>query len=245
VATSIQRSTKIKSLPAALNCTRSQAGQLVDEGVLDPIVDGLRQSAGRTRKAIRNQDIEWFLSALRSTALTVVKIPDGMIPIAKASEKVKLSSVEIVHLVLGGFLQNVMRLESADGYANILVDPAEIRTNKDLHLPGISAAEAFGRLKIPKSTGWELVGREDNPRLSSIVVEGPSGQHRFYRFSEDCVATFLAKYTTEIRVANANDIEQKDVIKTLKNRGVRPVLSKADIGVDFYRTEDILDFEPA
>ena len=245
VASSIHRSTKMKSLPKVLNCTRPQAGQLVEEGMLDPIVDGRSQAAGRTRKAIGNQDIERFLTALHSSAMPVGTASTCMVTISKAAEKAKLSCIEIVHLVLGGFLRNVARLEDVHGYAAILVDPVEIRSAKAQHLRGISASDAFARLKLPKSTGWELVHREESPRLQPIVIDGGNGRHRFFRFSEDHVAAFASKYTTEIRVANANGIEKKDVVKRLKMQGVRPVLGQVDIGLNMYRTQDIPKFEPA
>lgn len=168
-----------------------------------------------------------------------------MVSIAKAAEKAKLSCIEIVHLVLGGFLQNLTRLEDVEGYGAMLVDPVEIRSAKAQHLPGISASDAFARLKLPKSTGWELVHREESPRLQPIVINGQNDQHRFFRFSEDHVAAFASEYTTEIRVANANGIEKKDVVKRLRMRGVRPVLGQVDIGLDIYRTQDIPTFEPA
>ncbi|MCZ4368836.1 TniQ family protein [Sulfitobacter dubius] len=245
VASSIQRSTKMKSLPKVLNCTRPQAGQLVDEGMLDPIVDGRRQAAGRTRKAIDDQDIAKFLTALRICERPVDKAPEQLVSISKAAEKAKLSCIEIVHLVLGGFLKSVMRLGDVEGYAAILVDPAEIRSAKAQHLPGISASDAFARLKLPKSTGWELANREEGPRLQPIVIDGPSGLHRFFRFCEKKVAAFAAEYTTEIRVANANDIEKRDVVMRLKKRGVRPVLGQGEIGLDVYGSADIPTFEPA
>ncbi|SFR18861.1 TniQ family protein [Poseidonocella sedimentorum] len=245
VAASIQRSTNVISLPKALNCTRPQAGQLVDEGMLDPIADGRKRVAGRTRKAIDNRDIERFLLALRASTRPTDKAVEGMVPISKAAEKARLSCMEIVHLVLGGFLQNVARIGEVEGYAAILVDPVEIRTQKALHLPGISASQAFARLKLPKSTGWELVHREENPRLEPIVIEGPNRQHRFFRFREDTVAAFASEYTTEIRVANANDVEKKDVVATLKKCGVRPVLGEAEIGLDLYCAAAIPTIEPA
>lgn len=244
VAASIHRSTKMKSLPKVLNCTRPQAGQLVDEGMLDPIADGRSQAAGRTRKAIGNQDIERFLAALHNSARPVSMAFAGMVSIAKAAEKAKLSCIEIVHLVLGGFLQNVMRLEDVEGYAAILIDPVEMRSTKAQHLPGISGSDAFARLKLPRSAGWELVHRKESPRLQPIVIDGRNSKHRFFRFNEDQVAAFASEYTTEIRVANANGIEKKDVVKRLKMRRVRPVLDRVDIGLNLYRAQDIPTFEP-
>ena len=73
----------------------------------------------------------------------------------------------------------------------------------------------------------------------------PKRPASFFRFSEDHVAAFAAEYTTEIRVANANGIEKKDVVKRLRTRGVRPILGQVDIGLDMYRAQDIPMFEPA
>ena len=245
IAESVQKSTKLESLPKVLNCTRPQAGQLVDEGLLDPIVDGRLEAVGRTRKSIGNQDIERFLSALRDSAQPTDRRSGHMVTISKAAEKAKLSCIEIVHLVLGGFLPTVVRLNGVEGYAAILVDPDEVRSAKAQHLPGMSATDAFGRLKIPRSSGWELVHREKGPRLRPIVVTGVTGQHRIFRFDEEHVAAFRAEFTTEIRIANAYDMEKKDVVARLKKRGVRPILRTVDIGIELYRTKDIPNLKAA
>ncbi|MGR3463960.1 hypothetical protein [Limimaricola sp.] len=147
--------------------------------------------------------------------------------------------------MLGGYLENVTRLNNVEGYAAILVDPDEVRARKALHLPGISASDAFARLKLPRSTGWELANRENSPRLQPITIDGLNGQHRFYRFSEDDVAAFASEYTTEIRVANAHGIEKKDIVKQLKKRGVRTVLGRVEIGLEIYRVQDIPVLETA
>ena len=59
-------------------------------------------------------------------AQPVDETPDGMAPISKAAEKVSAPSVEIVHLILGGYLRRVSRLTTVPGYAGLLVDPEEV-----------------------------------------------------------------------------------------------------------------------
>ncbi len=243
VSLAVHRSTKPNSLPKALNCTRPQAIQLVDEGLLDPIADGRREAAGRTRKAIYDRDIARFLERLHARARVVGEVPVGMVSIAKAAEKVKMTCIEVLHLVLGGFAQNVIRLVGIEGYAAIYVDPIELRARKAMHLPGMSASDAFGKLKIPKSSGWDLAKRQAEPRLQPIVVEGTDGRHRYFRFDEQCVDSFASQYTTQPRVANANEIEVKVVHAGLKRKGIKPVLGKIDIGIDLYRVADIPNFE--
>ncbi|MGB3627603.1 MAG: hypothetical protein WA989_17370 [Henriciella sp.] len=243
VSLAVHRSIKPKSLPKVLNCTRPQAVQLGDEGLLDPIVDGPRDAVGRTRKAIYDRDIARFLERLHARARVVGEAPVGMVSIAKAAEKAKMTCIEILHLVLGGFAQKAIRLDGIEGYDAIYVDPIELRAQKAMHLPGMSASDAFGKLKLPKPSGWDLAHRQAEPRLAPIIVEGMDGQHRFFRFDEKCVAFFASKYTTEPRIANSNEIEVKDVQARLKRRGVRPVLGKIEIGIDLYRTADIPSFE--
>lgn len=244
IAALVKRSTTIKSLPEALNCTRPQAGQLVDEGMLDPIADGRSEAAGRTRKAINDQDIARFIVALHGCARVVDEVPQGMVSIAKAAEKAKVTSIEVIHLVLGGFLQNVLRLRGVDGYAAIHVDPDELKILKAMHLPGMSASDAFARLKLPKSSGWALMNREDNPRLRPITIEGRNGEHRFFRFAEEQVTAFASEYVTEVRIANILGLEKKDVRMRLKKRGLRPVLSYIELGLNLYRATDIPLLEP-
>lgn len=162
-----------------------------------------------------------------------------MVLISKAAEKAKLSCVEIVHLILAGFLENVARLNGVEGYGAILVEPSEVRLAKARHLPGISASDAFARLKLPKRTGWELVGRSDAPRLQPVVIDSPNGQHRIFRFYEDHIAAFGSNYTTEVRVANANGIEKSEVLNWFGMQGVRPVLDKRQMGLNIYRQRDV------
>lgn len=245
VAASVQRKTHVISLGQVLGCTRPQADQLLDEQLILQISDGAGAAMGRTRKAVDNREITKFLSALYADARPVDSAPAGMVPISKAAEKAKCPSFEIVHLILGGFLENIVRLKEIHGYAAILVDPDEVRTQIAAVMQGLSASAAFGQLKIPTSTGWELVFRNDELRLEAQIIEGKKGQHRIYRFAEDAIARFMAEFTTPARIANRQDLQIGIVINKLKRSRVRPVLAQRHVGVDFFREAEIPKFEAA
>ncbi len=245
VAASVLRLTHVSALDKALGCTRPLADQLLDERLLLPISDGQTTAAGRTWKGVDNREIQAFLAELEAAARPVDTAPHGMVPIAKAAEKTKNLCVEIVHLILGGFLENVARLRGRKGYSAILVDPAEVRVQSHTVLVGVSASAAFGRLKIPKSTGWALVRLQQGPRLDSIVVEGRTGRHRFHRFAEGTIADFLSEFTTDTRLANKYDVQKRVVIAHLKGARIRPVIDRKETGMDFYKAADIPEFEPA
>ncbi|MGX9856382.1 TniQ family protein [Limimaricola variabilis] len=245
IAGSVQRLTHVISLGKALNCTRPQADQLLDERLLLPISNGLTAAAGRTRKAVDNEEIARFLSALLGAAKEVELLGSEMVPISKAAEKAKVSSVEIVHLILAGLLEKVCRHGQDEGYAAIHVDPIEVRSQASIWLPGVSAAAAFAKLKLPKSTCWALVDRKDGARLQPLVVRGPTGKHKIYRFDQETVSDFMSEYTTGVRVANASDVGVGVAESRIRKAGIRPILKRSEIGVDLYRVLDIVNLEAA
>ncbi len=109
----------------------------------------------------------------------------------------------------------------------------------------MSATAAFGRLKIPKATGWALTERRSGPRLDPVVIGGRNGQHRIYRFSEKIVTDFMSEFTTAARLATQYDVQKRVAITHLKKARVRPALDYAETGIAFYRADDIPDFELA
>lgn len=239
VAASVQRMTTVKSLPKALGCTRPQADQLLDEQLIVQISDTAGEAAGRTQKGVDNLEVERFLEVLRAKAMPVDAVPAGMVPIAKAAEKAKCPCVEIVHLILGGFLANVVRYRDVHGYAAVLVDPDEVRQQIQVLMQDLPASTAFGRLKIPKSTGWTLVSRSEGPRLPAQVVEGKDGGHRIYRFAEEAVDAFMAEFTTPARIANQHGEPIGIIMNKLKRAGVRPVMTRREVGIDFFRVLEV------
>lgn len=239
VAQSVRRVTHVSALPKVLGCTRPLADQLLDERLILPVSEGQSYVPGRVWKGVDNREVARFLETLQAEARHVDTAPHGMVSIPKAAEKAKLLSVEIVHLILGGFLQNIARLNGLHGYSGVLVDPTEVRRQSEAVLAGMSAFTAFSRLKIPKATGWTLVERRSGPHLDPMVIDGLNGRHRIYRFSEETVEGFLAEFTTEARVATQCDIQRCFAVAHLKKAGVRPALHFAEAGMNFYRVAEI------
>jgi hypothetical protein len=146
-----------------------------------------------------------------------------------------------VLLILGGFLENVVRLVDVEGYAGLLVDPAEVRATMAQHMVGLSASDAFGKLRIPKETAWALTRRCDGPRLTPIIIPGPNGRHCIHRSEEQEVARFFAQVTTVTRLAGAVNIKRSEISKRLKAARVRPVLTRREMGVDLYLVSNVPD----
>lgn len=239
LAASVRRMTHVSSLGKALNCTRPQAEQLLDERLLTPIIDAPASTAGQTRKAVDNLEIKGLIGSLHRRAYTVRDAPEGMVSVFKAAQKTRVLSSEIAHLVLGGFVTNVARLGNVEGYGSILVDPEEVRRQIPLCLTGLPACVALRSLKMPIETAWALARRKTGPRLDPVVVEGGDGTHRFWRFEQETIDRFMAAFVTSARIAMDHGVRAPALWHRLRSAGVRPVLSRQDVGVDIYRTADI------
>ena len=98
-------------------------------------------------------------------------------------------------------------------------------------MSGLSASAVFGKLQIPKSTGWALTHREQGPRLEPVVIGGKNGRHRFYRFTEEAVAAFMSEFTTDARIAVNCEVRPDVMAARLKKARVAPVLARSEIGL--------------
>ena len=105
---------------------------------------------------------------------------------------------------------------------------------------GRQPAAAFGALKIPRDVGWRLVDR--CPKEVSLAVHwvvGPDASHRIPRFESAVIAEFKVRFSHPARIAELYNLQIGEVVRRLKRRSIRPVLVKSEIGLDFYRHDDL------
>jgi hypothetical protein len=189
---------------------------------------------------VDQEEIAMLVGKLHAMAGEVDVADTQLVPISKAAEKAKVPAVTVVHMILGGFLKHVVRLAGAGGITALRVDPGEVKRHAAACTKGISPMEAFIALKIPKETGWGLVDR--CPQEVSLAVDWiacPTDDHRIPRFNPAAVAGFKTRFTHPARIAEHHGLQIGEVVRRLKQRGVRPVLTTAEIGVDFYRVRDL------
>ena len=240
IAASVKRKVTVISLPKALACTRPLVDQLFSEGLLHPLVESDRQIRGRTGKAVDLQDVERLIARLHKRATSVHGTPDGLVGISKAANKIGAPAVEIVHLILGGFLDEVARVETETGIAALRVNPAEIRPILEDVMAGLSPRAAFAALKIPHGAGWALTHPDPGaPKLECIRIPCPDPGHEIVRYRPDDIAAFKSTFTTVARIAEVHEMQIKHVWIRLKHANVRPIVRKPDIGVELVRTADL------
>lgn len=80
--------------------------------------------------------------------------------------------------------------------------------------------------------------RPDEVSLDVNWIDGKTEDHRIPRFDPVALADFKARFIHPARIAEKYDLQMGEVIGRLKRGGVRPVVAKTEIGLDFYRISD-------
>ncbi|WP_082899084.1 TniQ family protein [Sulfitobacter sp. EhC04] len=240
IAGRMKRTVNVVSLWKDMDFTRPLVDQLFADRLLAPIYYGRPGTKGRTQKAVDCEEIAMLVGKLLAKAVDLGAETDELVAVSKAAEKAKVPAVTVVHMILGGFLARVFRLAGQDGIGALRVDPAEVKRNAAVCSLGLSPMSAFGALKIPRDVGWHLVDR--HPQEVSLTIEwiaGPDENHRIPRFDPKVIADFKALFTHPSRIAERYDRQVGEVIGRLKRKGIRPILAKADVGLNFYRSSDL------
>lgn len=233
VAASVQTMVHVIALPKALNCTRPQASGLIDEQILRPIAVGPGGAPGRTQKAVAETQIREFLARLSACGRQVDAVPSGLVPIAKAAEKAKLPGVDILHLVLGEYLSDVIIRSTAEGVAAVHVDPAEVAEMATAHLTGLSPSATAARLRLPPRTIWAILDdHEGSAFLPSLLVHGPNGRHAFRRIAPEAADASGAIYVNSVQIAERLDVRSAHLEEELRSSRIVPAIPASRVGVD-------------
>lgn len=240
VARRVKRMVHVISLPDVMNCTRPLVDQLFADRLLTPIYSGTPGVKGRTQKSVDRDEVAMLVGKLHAKAIPTEVPCAGVVPVSKAAEKAKVPAITVVHLILGGFLENVVRIAGQEGIGALRVDPAEVKRHAGVVTRGLSSMEAFEALKIPRDVGWRLVDHHHAvAELTVTEIMCRDTSHRICRFNFENISAFKATFTTPARLAEQHDLQVGEVVGRLKRAGSRPVISKAEVGVDCYRISDL------
>ena len=242
VARRVKRMVHVISLPDVMNCARPLVDQLFADRLLTPIYSGNPGMKGRTQKSVDRDEVAMLVGKLHAKAVLAADPCAGVVTISKAAERAKVPAITVAHLILGGFLEHVVRVVGQEGIGAILVDPDEVKQHARAATWGLSAMEAFSALKIPRNVGWRLVDHHHAvAKLTVTEFMGPDTSHRIWRFDPKNVSEFMAIFTTPARLAEQRGLQVGEVVGRLKRAGSRPIISKAEVGVDFYRIRNLTE----
>ncbi|TNE67059.1 MAG: hypothetical protein EP336_08675 [Rhodobacteraceae bacterium] len=110
-----------KEFYEALHIGRSQFTLLVEDGVLQPSLEGTD-----TKHVWNPRDGQAFVDRLLAGAETIQQAQHGWETIAKCAQRLKLRPAEIIHGIWDGCIQRVARNVQFDGYASVHVYHGEV-----------------------------------------------------------------------------------------------------------------------
>jgi len=120
LAARVSRIVKMTELTTMLGCTRPLAEQICDERLLTPVHYGRPGINGKLQKGVDSHEVDALIAVLTSNAGAPSEA-EGLVTIAKASEKAKIPAVSVVQLICAGLLQHVERLDETSGIGGLRV----------------------------------------------------------------------------------------------------------------------------
>jgi len=238
-ADQVVRKVTVIGLPKVLGCSRVTCDQILDERLVTPLADGTKYATGRIRKAVDHAEIDDFLDRLNSASRRVPKEPVDLVSVRKAAEKAKRPASSVLHLVLGGYLDDVVRLEATGGIDALRVNPEEVKAAVGKISVGMSIGDACRRLHIPIDAGWSLVDRGELPVTR---IQSPNGQHFVTRCRFEDVNDLGERLVNAGRIAPLLDIPATEIEAKLRNHRVKPAFRWADVGTNLFHRDDVKKF---
>lgn len=241
VADAIKRAIPAKLLPEAIGCTRAQAEQLVRTGILRPLVGEVSEKKGRFRCAVDRKDVDDLLASLARRTTPVAQPPGGMYPIAKAAEKCRRTSADILRDILEDTGAQVFQVRTIHGIAGLHVNPSDFMDHDAPPPVGLGLSEAFQRLGVPHKVGQALVAdREEGALLRTTRIAAPSaGRKDMVRVLEEDLAAFRSVYATHGHLCQETGLHHRQVTTRLALIGVSLAHDPEDIGTRLYRRSDL------
>jgi hypothetical protein len=242
LARRIKHSIPIKSIPAYINCNRTQAQMMVKAGILNKISSDASVRTGVLTN-VSIDDVDAFLEKFQCSGRAVSETFDGMLNVIEASEVARETVTDIVQLVLDGKLSRVVTLEGDLRFRSVFVDPSEVKVAiSDLeNAIGYSADEVGERLEIfPSGLSWlrKPIDRNGQPFLRAIETPNARGTIR-YRYAEEEILKFERGHVSLTQLAKERGLSSKAVAKSLRDSGIEPIIQRKFLNAAMYRRSDL------
>lgn len=231
----LKNAVPVTQLPEILSASRPLVADLVELGHLRRIQDQALL-VSKWGKAVEGADIDALRARLERDFAPVKDTPDHLVPLAKAAEKTRLRLSRILELLFAGRLTRARRLQGAEGFAAIVVDPMEIKRLLERPRPGMRASLAFMMLGVSLTAGRRLIAdREGGPLLQS------DGQGHDPWIAPEAMARFRRTFVIRKRLSLETGLKSVAVDKIIKEHQVPPVFDPRRIGATIYRRSDLPD----
>lgn len=245
IAARMKSNVMMTDLPKVMNCPRPLVLQLCAERALTPIYCGNPGARGKLQKGVDGDEVAALMNALSENS-RCADAAEGLVTIAEAAEKAEISAACVVQLICAGLLQHAVRLDGLSGFDAVRVCPTEVKSVSSTHLVGMTASDAFAKLKIKMDTGWELVDLHPNEvSLAPHRFCGVNPEFVITRFLPESIASFDMNFTSVSRAAVRHKCLATDLKSLLYDARVKPVLDWRQVGMNIYHVSDIAKVLPS
>lgn len=236
-------SVSIVHLREILRCTRTQAEQLAAAGMFRPVVADPARGRGVLRHSVPRAEVEQFLDRLHAACPEGPEVPTSFITIAKAAERSKRATADILALLLAGGIPGAVRKTGEMGVAAIRLPPDEIPkppTAADPSLVGLTQlclemglSHAEARRLLALDPEAPLLPHRDGD------TSGTSRRRSRLLFRREDIDAFKAEYATLSALCRETGRHHQTVLRILTLAGVRPVADPRNLGFMLFRRADI------
>ena len=229
----LKNAVPVTRLPTILGASRPLVAALLELGLLRRVQDQALL-VSKWGKAVEGTDIDALRARLERDVAPVEAPSDQLVPLAKAAEKTRLRLTRILELLFAGRLTRARRLQNAEGFAAILVDPTEIKRLVETPRPGMRASLAFMMLGVSPTAGRRLIADGDGaPLLQS------DGQGSDPWIGPEAMAAFRRTFAIKKRLSLETGLKSGRVHRSIKEHRVPPIFDPSRIGATIYRRSDL------
>ena len=224
-------------LPQVLNTTRGQVVQLIESGLLPPI-SRAKDGLGRHRAAVALDVVQRFLADISRNAQMVETAPEGTFGIPETAQISRVTTTNIVRLLLDGGLTRVFQLADDPGYGGLRLDPIEVRAiaNPDVPEVAIPAHRVVERLEMSYAVVKALIADREGGALLPTV---PGNGHAKVMVQIDVVEAFARDHVGLMRLSKEIGIHHIQLRRKLDAVGIHPIDDPERLRARIYRREDV------
>lgn len=224
-------------LKGMLGVSRRTAEHFVGPSLIEPLVSRGMQSL--KSDIFRRSDIQRFIDSLMTKAVPVKRPSATMVPLLSAYRKTMAETQAIVSLVVQDRLAFLGQRSGKTGIASLLVDIAEVRKclhfkDRELTLKGVSA-----EMKIHPAAIRNLISLG---YLRCDYIGNPFRKRPVRSISAASVDEFQSQYVTQFQIRNRTHLGYEKIVVLAARHGLTPVCPVEDVGIAFYRREDVEKF---
>lgn len=243
----INRSISTRDLAGYINSNRTQAEQLVREGVIPRLIEAENLRTGHMKR-VALDDVDSFMARFMGAASLVKEASPGMMDVIAASNHSRYPIMDIVRAVLDGTLAKVEMVDPALRFRSVLVNPDDIRQtlNARLGQDWVGLQEAADILGLTRS-GVLRLSRSPSPfgqvYLEPTSVKNSKGTSHLF-FERKAVERFRDEHVTLADYSRSVSFGPKLMKLKLDRARIEPILDRRGLGGFIYRRADLDRYNP-